>query len=287
MEFWRAFRPRAKAGDSERWILGEMWGDASPWLQGDQWDASKNYPFRNAALGFFAHGRTSGDDFARELMVVHLRYAPEVSRNQMNLLSSHDVPRFLTDAGGDVRRLLAATLVKFAWTGIPSIYYGDELGMEGGADPANRRGMRWDLARAGNPTLREFRRMIEMRRSSSVLRSGSAFSLTPPGSTVAVLGRRLGDQAALIVANGADRPWSGPVEGRGLGIGERGRLWDAMTGTEVAVRYGEVSLTLAGVSARVFFTDPKQLPAHRRPNRGTIVNTYSHTNNRSQIREVQ
>ena len=59
-------------------------------------------------------------------------------------LGSHDTERFLTRAGCDKRRLYAAAFFQFTSMGIPIIYYGDELGMEGGADPDNRRPMRWD-----------------------------------------------------------------------------------------------------------------------------------------------
>ena len=60
-------------------------------------------------------------------------YAREVIEVQYNLLSSHDEPRFLTMVSGDKRRLQLATLFQMCYPGAPSVYYGDEIGLQGGA----------------------------------------------------------------------------------------------------------------------------------------------------------
>ncbi|MER3496152.1 MAG: alpha-glycosidase, partial [Armatimonadota bacterium] len=172
MRFWRAMRTHLKAARPEAYILGEEWGDASAWLGGDQWDASMNYAFREAALGFFATKKSSPSDLGRSLMTNVARYAPQVNRAMMNLLGSHDTARFLTLCKGDADMARLAAALQFTWIGMPSIYYGDELGMEGGPDPQNRRGMRWDLATAANPFLARYRKLIAIRRSSAALQSG-------------------------------------------------------------------------------------------------------------------
>ena len=65
-------------------------------------------------------------------------YDPDVVAVQLNLIGSHDAPRALTVLGGDVAALRMATLLQCTLPGAPSIYYGDEIGLTGGNDPANR-----------------------------------------------------------------------------------------------------------------------------------------------------
>jgi glycosidase len=172
MDFWQELRTRVKAKNSDLWIVGEVWGDGSPWLKGDQWDSVMNYQFRDAAVRFIAQGNMTAAQFADRLMQVHESYAPQVSRNMMNLLSSHDTPRFLTLAGNDRELAKLGALLQFTWIGAPSIYYGEEIGMEGGPDPDNRRGMRWDLANDRNSMLSHYRKLATIRNGLRALQSG-------------------------------------------------------------------------------------------------------------------
>ena len=66
-------------------------------------------------------------------------YDPDVTAVQFNLIGSHDTPRARTVMGGDPEAHRLATLLQLVLPGAPSIYYGDELGMEGAADPDCRR----------------------------------------------------------------------------------------------------------------------------------------------------
>ena len=99
IRFWRQLRTRVKALDPQMWIVGERWQDATPWLKGDQWDGAMNYPFRDANLAFFAENKTSPSQFATRLMELYNAYPPQVSRAMLNMLSSHDTPRFGSLAG--------------------------------------------------------------------------------------------------------------------------------------------------------------------------------------------
>lgn len=169
---WKALRKVAKAENTNSWILGEVWTDASQWLGGDQWDSAMNYDFRTACIEFFAKETMPASMFASKLMANYYRYAPQVSRNLFNLLSSHDTARFLTVCNKDARKAHLAAIIQFTWVGVPSIYYGEEVGMEGGEDPENRRGMRWDLAVGSNPTLQIYKKLVAARRSSDALQHG-------------------------------------------------------------------------------------------------------------------
>lgn len=212
--FWRAMRLHVKAARPDEWIIGEVWGDGSPWLKGDQWDSVMNYPFRDASLKFF--GQPAGDgkggkpsDFMARLMANYSSYAPQVSRNLMNLLGSHDTPRILTELKGDGDLARLAATVQFAWVGMPSVYYGDELGMEGGKDPDNRRAMRWDLATASNPFLRRYRLLARARNASRALGSGDPMPLMTDDAAGTLAFARLdpisGD-SALVAVNRSGEP---------------------------------------------------------------------------------
>ena len=206
MNFWRQLRARVKSLDPQMWIVGERWGDAWPWLQGDQWDGAMNYPFLFANADFFAHNKGTATEFTDRLMRLYAAYPPQVSRAMLNLLSSHDRPRFLSVCRGDARLLRLAATVQFTWPGAPSIYYGEELGMEGGSDPQNRRPMRWDLATPANPTLQFYRRLIALRNGSRALQSGDPqILMTDNGAQTLAYARLLPGDAALVAINRSER----------------------------------------------------------------------------------
>jgi glycosidase len=206
MEFWREFRSWVKT-DPDRWIVGEMWGDASPWLKGDQWDSTMNYQFRNSVLRFVAKGAESPRAFWDDLMRVHHAYGPRVSRNLLNLISSHDVPRILTECGGDARLARLAAMLLFTWVGAPCVYYGDEIGMEGGPDPDNRRPMDWRRATADNPFLSLYARLARIRNASPALQSGDPMLLAADERTRTLAFARVAAQdVRVVVVNRCERP---------------------------------------------------------------------------------
>ena len=169
---WRVLRTHVKAMAPDFWIVGENWGDGTPWFGGDQWDSQMGYQFRDAALAFFPDAKTTPSQFMDRLMAIYSMYPPQVSRNLMTLIGSHDTPRFLTLCKGDADLMRLAATVQLGWPGAPMVYYGDELGMTGGPDPMNRKGMAWPTATAQNPMLRFYRRMIAVRKANPALQSG-------------------------------------------------------------------------------------------------------------------
>lgn len=87
------------------------------------------------------------------------------------LLDNHDNDR-LTHVLPALPQRRLAQLLQFTLPGAPNLYYGSELGMTGGEDPANRSPMRWDLVRDGNPTLQWTKRLIQLRKNHRALRVG-------------------------------------------------------------------------------------------------------------------
>ncbi|MCX7800177.1 MAG: alpha-amylase family glycosyl hydrolase [Fimbriimonadales bacterium] len=259
-DFWRDFRRVVKAIDPQAWIVGEVWGDARRWLGGDQWDSAMNYPFREAAVRFVAQRSEPAERAWARLEALYWRYGPTVSRNMMNLLSSHDTPRFLTLCGGD-RGLakLGATLL-MAWPGAPSVYYGDELGMEGGPDPDNRRGMRWDLATDSNDVLAHYRALIAARNASRALQSGDPALLHARGDTLA-FARVLEDDLAVVALHRGDRPAELRLRLPQPANSSNLTLVDALSGKRSAVRRGVLVLTLPARSSALLVPARGSVPA--------------------------
>ena len=164
-DFWQEFRRRVRAGNPEAYIVGEVWVESTRWLnKGDMWDAVMNYLFTRACIAFFIgddgrRGRTPPDRLypagptgrrdvpPRRSSGCSGIYPRSVTSVMLNLLSSHDMARFLTLARGDLSALRLATLFQMTYPGAPSIYYGDEIGMAGGHDPLNRGAFPWHTHR--------------------------------------------------------------------------------------------------------------------------------------------
>lgn len=205
-ECWRVFRRAVRAANPEAYILGEAWADPRPWVQGDQHDATMNYQWRQAVLEFFRPkpGLTAR---AFDLRLRELRdQLPEATVNaQFNLLGSHDTPRILNLLGGSKDSLYQALAFLMFYSGVPSIYYGDEIGMEGGSDPDCRRGMIWDRSKWDMSLYETTKALVHLRRSSDVLAYGSIRTLATDS------------RAGLIVM---ERTWKGQ---RMIGIWNTGK----------------------------------------------------------------
>lgn len=172
--FWVDFRRACLAIKPDAYLLAEIWGDTSHWLQGDMFHATMNYLFRDLCVAYFARGTLSGRALLDGLTKLDAVYAPQVAAVNQNLLSSHDVPRFVHLSGEQKERFRLATLFKLTMPGAPSIYYGDEIGMTGGEDPDNRRAFPWHERGTWDVDLRDFiKTLIQLRRTSAALRRGT------------------------------------------------------------------------------------------------------------------
>lgn len=257
MDFWRAFRRRAKSLDPNLWIIGENWTNGSSWLKGDQWDSQMGYEFRQAAINWIAKGQWTAQQASSHLFSVYHSYRPQVSQNLMNLLGSHDTPRFLTECGGNQRLAALGATLLLTWPGSPSIYYGDELGMEGGADPMNRKGMQWELASPSNTILSHYKKLISLRNSTPALRTGDPEPLVLKSDSVMGFSRIEGSSRCLVFVNRShqEQVIDVPLR-RDWESWTRHRLRDALGSAKVArPGRGLLRLTLAPVSGAVILSN--------------------------------
>ena len=222
-EFWREFRRRVKAINPDAYIVAEVWVEDHRWLQGDQFDAYMNYPLGFAALSFAAgshrdqgvidqhdvvRGEVRHDDGRGFLQRVehHLTtYDPGIIAVQLNLLGSHDLPRMLSVCAGDGNAVRMATLIQMTLAGAPCIYYGDEVGLEGGSDPDNRRAFPMDEAAWDHEMLAFMRGVVALRHAHPVLRAGTFAAAGSDGQAAAYL-RTDAREAFVIALNAGDAP---------------------------------------------------------------------------------
>jgi neopullulanase len=253
--FWEEFRNRCLAVNPNAYLVGEVWTPAQAWLAGDRFHAVMNYPLAEAILSFTGAGRldmdlvakthefsrhvrdVDGSEFGRQLAEVMATYPPEVAEVQLNLLGSHDTPRFRSLAGGDPTAMRLAALIQLTLPGAPCIYYGDEVGLEGREDPDCRRAYPWDVSRQDRGLREFFSGLAEIRQANPVLRRGR-FELLGAGCTTVAYGlfdddRELsaGGRSIVVMINSGDAPEQVEIElPRSAGsmvsqVSWRGREW--------------------------------------------------------------
>lgn len=170
--FWRFFRREVKKRNPDAIIAGEIWAHTSTYLQGDEWDTFMNYRFYNAVRDCVSDGKYPVSHLAGELSAIRGSSNRKSWSVLWNLIGSHDTPRFLHLAGENTKRLKIASLLQLTMTGMPMIYYGDEYGMTGAADPDCRRGMVWNTARQNQDIYEHYKKLIALRKSSPALKDG-------------------------------------------------------------------------------------------------------------------
>jgi len=188
--FWQEFRQRVRKINPEAYIVAEIWHESQRWLQGDQFDAIMNYDVTKPALAFFGgrhldlrvlhqqsnyhgiHHAIDAHEFANQIDHNRGLYKPDITYSQLNLLDSHDTPRFLSCVGGNKDSLKLAWLFMFTYPGAPCVYYGDEIGMDGQHDPDCRKSFPWDEQKWDKDLLGYTKEIIELRRKNPALRRG-------------------------------------------------------------------------------------------------------------------
>ncbi len=222
--FWRQFRTVTKEANPEAYLVGEIPSEAQDWLSGDMFDGVMNYQFTAACVGFFSGSNRDetlvagmmglpnvpvldGPAFMERVKVLLELYPRQNVLAQLNLMDSHDMPRFLSMVNGNTTALRLATLFQMTYPGAPCIYYGNEIGMTGGRDPENRAPFPWSPEAWDQDLRRAFKTCIQIRNQEPVLRTGEFIPLWADGQRIAYL-RHLGSKRILIAINAGGSPWS-------------------------------------------------------------------------------
>ena len=243
-EFWAEFRNIVREINPEAYTLGEIWDIQPRWVGDAHFDGLMHYPVRSAILDLLNHRLDVKTYQARIHQFLHA-YPKENTDSMYLLLGSHDTERILTMLGKSVEKVKAAYLLLFSLPGAPGIYYGDEVGLEGGKDPDCRRAFPWDKSQ-WNSDLREFvKKIISVRMSSQALKAGD-FILPDHFQTDGLFAcwRTLPSEKILCLVNPGSSRWDGRISVSEFPNPERGAIKDMITGTDYSVLEGQVHVGL-------------------------------------------
>lgn len=220
-EIWPEIREAIREENGEAYILAEDWGDCAQYLQGTEWDAPMNYfgcgrvirqflglpdlfQARNDILKVVPYQMTAKDFQAR--VTQHLAKLPfAIWQNQFNLIDSHDVPRVHNFAQFDREEYRGAVILQFMLIGAPSIYYGDEIGIDGHAN--GDEGFRYPMPWKNRPPHAEemyafYHTLAHLKGESPALSEGGMKFLCAYGRVVALA--RFFQKECLIAVVSAD-----------------------------------------------------------------------------------
>lgn len=232
-EFLVEFRKAVKEEKADGLVLGEVWEDASNkssygklrrYLLGKQLDSVMNYPFAGAVIDFIRGA--NAELFASRVMSIVENYPKEVLDVLMNHLSTHDTMRAITALAGEncayrdrkwqsthsldeseyhygMKLLMAASAMQFALPGVPTIYYGDEAGMQGYKDPFNRRCYPW--GKENGELVEWYKKLGKIRNENRVFKDGRFEILSAVAGCVA-FSRKNDDEAILVISNSNPHP---------------------------------------------------------------------------------
>lgn len=224
--FIQEIRRAVKAHGNDKFLLGEVWEDATTkvaygqrrnYLLGKGLDSVMNYPFRAAVLRFLRGD--PAENLAEDIMSICEHYPAPALHTLMNFVSTHDTERAITAIVGEPcgnhdrywqsgRRLsrdrydLGVQLLKLAYVmvytlpGIPCLYYGDEVAMQGYKDPFNRGYFEWNSTETRMRPL--LRRMAQLRSKCDAFKNGDLQVIVACGGLVHY--RRLGTKQSVDIA---------------------------------------------------------------------------------------
>ena len=248
----------------DAYLLGEVWEDGSNkvaysqrrrYLLGRETHGLMNYPFRTALLRWLGGGDAA--EFRESMETLRANYPPAAFYGAMNFLGTHDTPRILTLLGAEHipaakeeraayalspaqlargrARLRLAGMLLYAFPGSPTLFYGDEAGMQGFEDPLNRGTYPWGREDAG--LLDFFRTLGRLRRERQSLQTGTLTYVYAQGGGL-VIAREHEGETTMAALNAGDEvltltlPWPG------------GMAEDGLTGQRFLAVNGQLCLSL-------------------------------------------
>lgn len=203
-----------KSIKSNNIIIGEIWTDATntyedniykEYALGETYHSFMNYPLRQHLIDFISN-KINAKEFNNKIMSLYSNYPKDIFYSLLNMLSSHDVARLLTlfekiDNNKDnaTKRLKLAYSFIFNFIGVPCIYYGDEIGMEGENDPYNRKPMEWYKVENNNILL-FFKNIVKLRSDNETLICGD-FKPVYYHDNIYIFERKYNKKSILYIMN--------------------------------------------------------------------------------------
>ncbi|MCI5650320.1 MAG: glycoside hydrolase family 13 protein [Fusicatenibacter sp.] len=171
-------RDRLKRLNPDLVLIGETWAEGKRLLNGCGMDSIMNYSFRQAMLDFFAERCIDAKELGVRLEMALSRHPAEINAAMFNALDTHDTERFIDSCSHRQSSFRLAVVTQILFPGSPSIYYGDEAGMDGKNDPDCRKCMMWDNRPGEQELFQFYRTLILLRKKHPAVRNGSFRTLT-------------------------------------------------------------------------------------------------------------
>lgn len=263
-EIGRGIRQAVKEERTDAYLIGENWFDGTDQLQGNMWDAVMNYAgfthpvwywlsyfyVRQHAEPYFV--ASDGRWPTRALLNTWQAYRAAVpwaiARQQFNLLASHDTARLHNVVDGDMARNRLAVALLLTYPGVPSIYYGDEIGLTGDS----RECMNWDRSTWNHDLRAYYQTLIRLRRTSPALIEGG-FQIVMMEDDAFAFVRDSVDETILIVASRQPQSAS-PLPIAHAAIADGVEFTELFSGERSTVINGHLPLPSLPVGASIWRT---------------------------------
>ncbi len=234
----------------DAWLVAEHCYDASADLRGDGWHGTMNYAgftrpvwswlgdhaHRLQVMGYPASRPVIGGAAAAATMSEFVAAMPwRSTRASLTLLGSHDTARWRSAAGDRARQIAGAGLL-LAYPGVPMIYYGDEVGLQGESSDAGRVPMPWDEGRWDHEVLGAYRRLVAARHESPALQRGGLRWLYTDDNVVVFARETADDTAVVQVSRGAHPTVEIDLPAAGIEHGLDAVIGDETAGRRLTVR---------------------------------------------------
>jgi glycosidase len=214
------------------------------------------YPIRHA----FAEGKPI-DEIPKTLAKDYLYTNSEIL---VTLLGGHDDGRFMSEKGATIAGLKLANAFVLTTRGVPQLYYGDEIAMEGGDEPTTRGdfpggfpGDKRDAFTAAGRTKDEqelyeyIRWLIYRRREFPALQRGALINLYVAEQQYAYA-RVLSDTAAIVVFNNDDKAAEIEFDVKRAGLRDGVTILNLQTVNRDVLRNGKMRVNLPKRSVAIF-----------------------------------
>ncbi|NIS78794.1 MAG: alpha-amylase [Anaerolineales bacterium] len=243
--FWAEFRAIVKEINPQAYLLGEIWEVNPRWIGASHFDGLMNYPMRDAVLDFLAKGLTTPSVFDQQIRALLDAYPEEHTFSHYLPLGTHDTKRLRTQCGEDGRRVRQTFLFQFTYPGAPAIYYGDEIGLAGGKDPACRGAFPMNKASWDQDLRAYVKKLVHLRGEFTALRRGVFKTLKiDDGAGIYAFYRVLDSNVVAVVLNASDQEQFVVLPIADLGWEDGWTINEAIGEQDVIVSQSEVRLKL-------------------------------------------
>lgn len=199
-EMWRQLRREVKEKYPETLMIGEVWHDNEHWLKGDQFDGVMNYKLQKILIDGFGKKLISAKTMAEKMNGLLVANTEQANAMSLNFLDNHDTPRFLRFAGGNRDALLCALCAMVMFTGMPCIFYGTELPLDGDGDPDCRKTFDWTFASQDKTYAQSFKAILGLKRSKAL--TGGYAKICEKDGVLTVVRERDGERVAAYFNTG-------------------------------------------------------------------------------------